>query len=283
MKCLPCAAVLAHVMEPTPTGLGQHNWIFAEEWVWFSEAYRAYEGRLTIPLATLLGLAERPGEAAGFGPLDPALARAMATAAATHPATTWCLTVTDQDGHPTAHGCARPTRHTGGAGPGDRTDPDGRTGGQTTGPAPARLPHLDHPISGRQYTTGPTSYPVRSAEAEAGKGGAHELSGMTSGGRRRDAALCGGQAAPVTMAGRSCMAAWPYDPREFLPKSCWHLTGGRLIHARRVLGALGGCWDLHRWHGRARGRVRVNPERRQVACGQDRPAGHAARDQPRRR
>ena len=29
---------------------------------------------MTIPLATLLGLAERPGEAAGFGPLDPALA-----------------------------------------------------------------------------------------------------------------------------------------------------------------------------------------------------------------
>ena len=36
---------------------------------------------MTIALATLLGLAERPGEAAGFGPLDPALARAMATVA----------------------------------------------------------------------------------------------------------------------------------------------------------------------------------------------------------
>jgi hypothetical protein len=92
---------------------------------------------MTIPLATLLGLAERPGEAAGFGPLDPALARAMATAAATHPATTWCLTATDQDGHPTAHGCARPTRWAGpGPGSGHRTGPDSGTGGQTTGPPP---------------------------------------------------------------------------------------------------------------------------------------------------
>jgi Domain of unknown function (DUF222) len=91
---------------------------------------------MTVPLATLLGLAERPGEVAGFGPLDPALARAMAAAAATHPATTWCLTVTDRDGHATAHGCARPTRHIGGTRPGDRTDPDSGTGGQTTGPAP---------------------------------------------------------------------------------------------------------------------------------------------------
>ena len=76
-------------------------------------ADRAYEGRLTIPLATLLGLADHPGDAAGFGPIDAALARTMATAAAGNPATIWCVTVTDQHGHPTAHGCARPDRRTG--------------------------------------------------------------------------------------------------------------------------------------------------------------------------
>ena len=65
---------------------------------------------LTIPLATLLGLAERPGDAHGLGPIDPALARTLAGAAATNPHTTWCVTVTDQDGHPTAHGCARTAR-----------------------------------------------------------------------------------------------------------------------------------------------------------------------------
>jgi Domain of unknown function (DUF222) len=65
---------------------------------------------LTIPLATLLGLAGHPGEASGFGPVDAALARDMANRAAGHPSTSWCLTVTDPDGHPLAHGCARPGR-----------------------------------------------------------------------------------------------------------------------------------------------------------------------------
>ena len=62
---------------------------------------------LTIPLATLLGLAEHLGEATGFGPIDAALARTLAAQAAGHPATSWCVTVTDPDGHPLAHGCAR--------------------------------------------------------------------------------------------------------------------------------------------------------------------------------
>jgi hypothetical protein len=65
---------------------------------------------LTIPLVTLLGLADHPGEAIGFGPIDAALARDLATQAAGHPATKWCVTVTNPDGHPLAHGCAKPGR-----------------------------------------------------------------------------------------------------------------------------------------------------------------------------
>jgi hypothetical protein len=65
---------------------------------------------LTIPLATLLGLAEHPGDAYGLGALDPALARQMAASAARNPRSTWCVTVTDQDGHAIGHGCARPGR-----------------------------------------------------------------------------------------------------------------------------------------------------------------------------
>ena len=63
---------------------------------------------LTVPLATMLGLAERPGEIPGIGPIDPWLARDLARAAAQNGKTTWCVTVTDQDGHAIGHGCARP-------------------------------------------------------------------------------------------------------------------------------------------------------------------------------
>ena len=63
---------------------------------------------LTVPLVTLLELAERPGQIPGLGPVDPWLARDLARAAAANPKTTWCLTVTDQDGHAIGHGCARP-------------------------------------------------------------------------------------------------------------------------------------------------------------------------------
>jgi len=63
---------------------------------------------LTIPLATLLDLADRPGEIGGIGPIDPWLARDLARAAARNPKTTWCVTVTDEQGHAIGHGCARP-------------------------------------------------------------------------------------------------------------------------------------------------------------------------------
>ena len=65
---------------------------------------------LTIPAPTLLGLAERPGEAGGWGALDPALARQLAAAAARDPRSTWCLTVTDEHGHAIGHGCAKAIR-----------------------------------------------------------------------------------------------------------------------------------------------------------------------------
>jgi len=74
---------------------------------------RAQERRpadLIVPLATLLGLAERPGEIHGFGLLDPALARELAAAAAASSRTEVCVTVTSPDGYAIGHGCARPVR-----------------------------------------------------------------------------------------------------------------------------------------------------------------------------
>lgn len=68
---------------------------------------------LVIPLATLLGLAERPGESHGLGVLDPGLCRYLAAAAAASQRTELCVTVTDPDGIAVGHGCARPTRNGG--------------------------------------------------------------------------------------------------------------------------------------------------------------------------
>ena len=65
---------------------------------------------LTVPEATVTGRADRPGELGGIGPVDPDLARDLAAAAARNPRSTWCVTVTDKDGHAVGHGCARPAR-----------------------------------------------------------------------------------------------------------------------------------------------------------------------------
>jgi hypothetical protein len=87
---------------------------------------------LTVPLATTQGQADRPGDLAGFGPIDPWLARDLTrAAAAANPKTTWCVTFTDQQGHATGHGCARPAPKNHGTrrkrdGPGFSFTPAGR-------------------------------------------------------------------------------------------------------------------------------------------------------------
>ncbi len=121
---------------------------------------------LTIPLATLLGLADRPGHLAGLGPIDPALARDMAAAATRNGRSAWCVTVTSQEGHAIGHGCARPAH--GSHGP----PPTPGTGG-AAGPrdGPAFSPHDDHgppggygtwtlTLGGKQLTVSPGPIPV---------------------------------------------------------------------------------------------------------------------------
>jgi hypothetical protein len=76
--------------------------------VFDDDAGAGYQPRLTdlvIPLATLVGEAERPGESHGFGVLDPALCRRLAALAIRSPYTTFCVTVTDPDGRAIGHGC----------------------------------------------------------------------------------------------------------------------------------------------------------------------------------
>ena len=77
---------------------------------------------LTLPLATLLDLAERPGIMPGVGAIDPLLVRDLAAAASRNPRSTWCVTITDPDGRPVAHGCGRPRLALGINGDGRATD-----------------------------------------------------------------------------------------------------------------------------------------------------------------
>jgi Domain of unknown function (DUF222) len=67
---------------------------------------------LTVPLATLLGLSDSPGEASGYGPLDPDTVRALACAAAGHRSTRWHITVTGPTGHALGYGTATGGRKT---------------------------------------------------------------------------------------------------------------------------------------------------------------------------
>ncbi|HEX4257793.1 MAG TPA: DUF222 domain-containing protein, partial [Streptosporangiaceae bacterium] len=60
---------------------------------------------LTVPLDTGLGGGDQPGAVAGFGPVDGPLARQLLTAAAVHPASRFCLTLTGEDGQAIGHGC----------------------------------------------------------------------------------------------------------------------------------------------------------------------------------
>ncbi len=85
---------------------------------------------LTVPLVTALGLADRPGQAGTIGPIDPWLARdLLRSAMPANPRTTWCVTVTDEDGHAIGHGCARPEPR--------RANVAGRAAPEASGPGPA--------------------------------------------------------------------------------------------------------------------------------------------------
>jgi hypothetical protein len=84
---------------------------------------------LTIPAGTAYGWSAAPGEAAGWGLLDPDDTRRLLQAASQHPRTRWRVTQLDPDGTAAAHGTARgphpwiPPPITGG---GTRDGPDTR-------------------------------------------------------------------------------------------------------------------------------------------------------------
>ena len=88
---------------------------------------------VTVPLATILGLSDTPGDVAAFGPVDADVTRDLIRAAGLHPATRWCVTVVAPDGQAAGHGCAH-GRHQAPAFPPDGdNDPPPGTGGKPSG------------------------------------------------------------------------------------------------------------------------------------------------------
>ena len=85
---------------------------------------------VTVPLSTLQGTVERAGDSRLLGPLDPALARHLAAAAARCPYSRWEIIVVDEHGYATRHGIARPARG---------TNPPPRRPGPSLSALPARV------------------------------------------------------------------------------------------------------------------------------------------------
>ena len=74
---------------------------------------------LTVPLGTILGISDRPGQLAGFGPITGHSARQLAAGALDQPGVHWCMTVTGDQGQAVGHGCATRIRRIDGS-PGDQ-------------------------------------------------------------------------------------------------------------------------------------------------------------------
>ena len=109
---------------------------------------------LVLPLATLLGLANRPGEGYGLGPLDPDLCRALASAAAGSLYSRLCVTVTGPDGIAIGHGCARAARR-GKRGAGAEPARHGPSRGDAALPARVNLTITAGRLAELTATTGP--------------------------------------------------------------------------------------------------------------------------------
>ena len=106
---------------------------------------------LTAPVLTLEERAERPGRMSRLGPVGPAQLRDLAAKMARNPGTTYCLTATDNDGRPVAHGCGKP-------GPNDRRKRGKPGSPDPPEPGPCRLTLISRGPPGShgtwRYTTG---------------------------------------------------------------------------------------------------------------------------------
>lgn len=154
-------------------------------------AGRALELRppdLVVPLTTVLGLAERPGEIQGFGLLDPMLARKLASAAIASSRTEVCVTVTSVEGYAIGHGCARP----------DRTPRPSRTDGPP-GTSQVRFParlNLTIPAAALTGFTGHTRHAGPWGLASRGGAGPPDGTGPPDRATVKDGAVSADNASP---------------------------------------------------------------------------------------
>ncbi|HEX6519571.1 MAG TPA: DUF222 domain-containing protein [Streptosporangiaceae bacterium] len=95
---------------------------------------------LTVPLATLLGLAERPGQAHGLGVMDPGLARRLAAQATQNPRRTVEVIVTDEQGRAIGYGKAAQCRKPQDRKPQDRKPRQRRRPERDAPPPAPRMP-----------------------------------------------------------------------------------------------------------------------------------------------
>ena len=93
---------------------------------------------LLVPAGTALGWGTAPAQAAGWGLLDAEETQAVLRAAARHPRTRWCFTLTAPDGTAIAHACAK------GQHPWKPPGPPGREHAQDPGapPTPGQVAQL---------------------------------------------------------------------------------------------------------------------------------------------
>jgi hypothetical protein len=109
---------------------------------------------LTLPLATWMGLANRPGQVSGYGPANAGTCRDLAASLTGSPDTRYALTITTPGGHPLGHA----TTTTPPPGPPPRGTPSG-TGPPGTGPPGTGPPGTGPPGTGPPAAGPPAAGP----------------------------------------------------------------------------------------------------------------------------
>jgi hypothetical protein len=162
---------------------------------------------LTVPLSAWLGWTESPGDVPGYGPVDAEDSRTLADLLAHRPANQWCVTLTDPDGHPVAHACAR-------HGPSGSPPPAGLhpgPAGSAPGPGPPRTPVPDwlHGLSFATLETSHCTHPRQSRGYQPSRTLRHLIQvrnpTCTGPGCRRPATRCDlDHVTPYDQGGRTC-------------------------------------------------------------------------------